>query len=192
MQPTLPSSSLSLWQRLFRFKQPSQPVTQPETQADPTAEELGRLSRGVRRLNLVADQQTEALQDLRGRLQGLEQSVLKTRVDHGSSAHKVFFDETLILETLDGLDKVAEAHLDDELTQTILASLKQKILAASQWDTVAKMGGSGDNLHVRVGEVVPTDQLAPGSITRILKQGYLRPDGTRLREAIVVVAGTAN
>jgi hypothetical protein len=155
------------------------------------AEELTKLQRGLRRISLANDRNTELLGGLGQGFQELNQAVLKL----GVTKSEAQLSDAQLLDCLDRLDKVLDGSGIADAVRDSLRSVQRILVDAAGWRIVAVVGGSPDGVHLRVVETLAeagphlAEEPVGFRIHTVLQQGYLRADGSRVRPAVVVAAG---
>jgi hypothetical protein len=149
-------------------------------------DEFAKLQRGLRRLSLAQEQHGEQLQGVAARLQDLDQNVMRLAL---GGAREVTIDEDTWLRCLDRLDRSLRVPGLPEAAGESLRALHQALCSAAGWRAVGNLGAAAEGVHLRIAEVLPDPGAASYRIRHILEQGYLRPDGSAVRPAVVVVAG---
>ncbi len=149
-------------------------------------EELAKLQRGLRRLSLANEQHGELMQGIAARLQDLDQNVMRLAL---RSARDITLDEDTVLRCLDGLEKSRTLPGLPEAARLSLRALHDSLCSAAGWRAVATLGAAPEGVHLRVTEVLAYPGAASFVIYHILEQGYIRPDGSPVRPAVVVAAG---
>ena len=149
-------------------------------------EEFAKLQRGLRRLSLAHEQHGEQLQGVAARLQDLDQNVMRLAL---RGAREVAIDEDTWLRCLDRLDRSLRLPGLPEAARESLRDLHETLCSAAGWRAVANLGAAPEGVHLRIAEALTDPGAASYRIRHILEQGYLRPDGSPVRPAVVVVAG---
>lgn len=210
-----PRRATAFLSRLLRGRASSESGETGEPPVD-TAEELQKIHRGLRRLSLAADRNAALLEAVGVRVDGIQQTLLKTSQPQQSA---VSLDEAQLLRILDQLDRLAAVPGLPPAAGTWIDDVRSVLLERADWTAVALPGAAPDGVDIRITEVVDrtgdANDLgdAPGKddagaaggaggaagridgnrraqavIHRVLEQGYRRADGTLLRPAVVVAA----
>ncbi|MGQ0594585.1 MAG: hypothetical protein ACT4QB_18705 [Gammaproteobacteria bacterium] len=149
-------------------------------------DEFAKLQRGLRRLSLAHEQHGEQLQGVAARLQDLDQNVMRLTL---RGAREVAIDEDTWLRCLDRLKWSLRVPGLPEAAGESLRAIHETLLSAAGWRAVAMVGATPEGVHLRIAEVLPDPGATSYRIRHILEQGYLRPNGSAVRPAVVVVAG---
>lgn len=181
----LASQVRPFWLKLWPFAKERPPVEA----APPPEDETAKISRLVRRLSLAMDQQNDRLSAITRKLDGVEQSVLKQTIALQDRAPGVSLSESETLAILDSVDKLMALSPGSDLALSLLMGIRDRLLRATGWGLAAHVGDRADQPYHRVAEVQHHAHSEVGSVTQIIRQGYLKADGAVLRDAVVVVAG---
>lgn len=166
-------------------------LTTPQQPCEPGPDEFAKLQRTLRRQTLLVDQQTEQLTAIRDRLASIDQALLNLRVAHEHRDSKNSVSEADWLTVLDAIDRAATAQDLSDSSRKLLDEAVELIQGMAGLQPVASIGLPPDTLGCRILEVVPEPEAAGFKVTRIVRQGYLRNNGAPIRDAVVIVSGSA-
>lgn len=174
------------------FKRHEEPALPPPL-SPAEAEEFTKLQRLLRRQTLLAEQQAEQLAAIRERLGSVDQNLLNLRaggeVEQASGAS---FGEADILAVLDTLDRALGAHDMGDAARALVEEARESLYDVAQLRPLARVGTPPDTLGCRIVEVMPEPEAEGFKVTRVIRQGYSRGDGSQIREAVVIVSGASN
>lgn len=177
--------------KIARCLAPQQAPAKASALPSSDADDAAKLQRMLRRQSLLGEQQAEQLVAIRARLDSIDQSLLAIRLaDEGpSDEHTV--EEAELLAVLDSLDRVRASEGVSLSMHEILDEAAERLRRIAGLRPLALAGSPPDTIGCRIVEVVPDPEAAGFTITRIIRQGYARADGSRIREAVVIVTGAS-
>lgn len=144
-----------------------------------------RVVRQLRRLVLVEDEKRESLRKLEGKLDQVIEGVVTTR--------KSLDIEARMLEVLDRLSRTSGILGREQVSAHKL--VREAFLDLAEIAQVKPVGMHGETypeLGCKVIGVVESLLDPPGTIVEIVRQGYVRGDGSLVRESHVIVATHVN
>ncbi len=180
----------SVFADLFRrHEEPALPPPLSPAEAD----EFAKLQRMLRRHALLAEQQTEQLAAIRERLGSVDQNLLNLRArGEVEQTSGLSFGEADVLAVLDTLDRALGAQDMGNAAGALVEEARESLYDLAQLRPLARVGTPPDTLGCRIVEVMPEPEAEGFKVTRVIRQGYSRGDGSQLREAVVIVSGASN
>ena len=156
------------------------------------SEELGmlnKMSRLQRKQLLLAENQESSLRNLSNQLANLTSELhdLKKSMHHAHGS-SIRMEEDEIMAILDDLRRIDAFLAEDSLSKKILFSLRQYFFDAANIVEIASPGVVYQGLDYDVVDTIADAAKEPGTIIEIVKQGYRRMDGSKIRNAHVVVS----
>ena len=158
---------------------------------DKLIEEVGKVQRDTRRINLASGQQGEKIASIQGVVESLQRdlSKLHSRLDRETD---VRFSESDLLQILDSLDALATVVRFNPSIHKRVADVIEQLLFTAKWQKIAQLGEPYHPQLSTIAAIVTPQTNAQsscfetGSVFDIVRQGYLRANGEMVREATVV------
>lgn len=163
---------------------------------DKLIEEVGKVQRDTRRINLASGQQIEKIESIQEVVEELKHdlSMLHARLDRETD---VMFSESDLLHVLDELDTLGTVVRFNSSIRKRVTAISERLLETAKWSKVAELGEPYHPKFSTIAAIVTPETneqcscFAIGSVFDIVRQGYVRANGELVREATVIAVSDA-